>query len=136
MPNESNEMAAEDSAELMSQTTIYQVPRPMVQRHLPEHARSIRVEVVGGPMDGLRKRTEGDQLTIGRKPGSDMVLPMDPLVSSRHGRIVLEDSTYWLEDLDSRNGTFLGDRKLNGRIPIGPGVSFQVGHTQIDFMPR
>ncbi len=44
---------------------------------------------------------------IGRAPGNDIVL-RSPGVSARHARIVVEPSRLVLEDLGSRNGTFVG----------------------------
>jgi ABC-type multidrug transport system ATPase subunit len=44
---------------------------------------------------------------IGRAPGNDLVLH-DAGVSARHARVVVEPDGLWLEDLGSRNGTFVG----------------------------
>ena len=44
---------------------------------------------------------------IGRAPGNDLVLH-DASVSARHARVVVADDGIWLEDLGSRNGTFVG----------------------------
>ena len=41
----------------------------------------------------------------------------DALVSRRHARIVIDETGAVLEDLDSRNGTYLGGR--NSRPPPG-----------------
>jgi len=44
---------------------------------------------------------------VGRAPGNDLVLH-DASVSARHARVVVADDGLWLEDLGSRNGTFVG----------------------------
>jgi ABC-type multidrug transport system ATPase subunit/pSer/pThr/pTyr-binding forkhead associated (FHA) protein len=44
---------------------------------------------------------------IGRAPGNDIVL-RSPGVSARHARVVVEPERLILEDLGSRNGTFVG----------------------------
>lgn len=98
--------------------------------------RDICVEVVGGPMDGLRSRVKKPSFTIGRTAGNDLALTVDPMISSSHARIVREGNHYWLEDLGSRNGTYLGDRKLSKRVLIGPGTTFTAGRTELEFMPR
>jgi len=101
---------------------------------LPAPLRQIRVEVVGGPMDGLRTQVRASSLTMGRGGDNDMALPLDPMVSTHHARITQEGAHYWLEDVGSRNGTFFGDQKL-GRALIAPGSSFVVGETCLEFMP-
>ena len=96
---------------------------------------AIRLEIVGGPMDGVTAHAAGDALVIGRSPRSDLCLHLDPLVSAEHARIVRDGSGYWLEDLDSRNGTYVGDERINGRTLIGPGAQFVLGNTCMEFMP-
>lgn len=54
---------------------------------------------------------EGPQLTIGRKPENDLVID-NPAVSGHHARIVKEGSAFFIEDLNSTNGTFLNDAKV------------------------
>ena len=31
------------------------------------------------------------------------------------------DGEWWLEDLNSANGTFVDDQKISGPVPLGPG---------------
>lgn len=54
---------------------------------------------------------EGPQLTIGRKPDNDLVID-NPAVSGHHARVVKEEGGFFIEDLDSTNGTFLNDAKV------------------------
>jgi len=46
-------------------------------------------------------------ILLGRAPGNDLVVKA-PSVSARHARVVVDDEGMWLEDLGSRNGTFVG----------------------------
>ncbi len=50
-------------------------------------------------------------LTIGRQPDNDIRID-NPAVSSKHAKVltILNDS--FIEDLDSTNGTFIGDNKI------------------------
>lgn len=96
----------------------------------------LHVEVIGGPMDGTRCSVDADVLTIGRSQPNDLYLTLDPMVSGAHARVIREDQHFWLEDRDSRNGTFLGDRQLSGKVLITPGSCFLVGTTLIEFMPH
>ena len=109
-------------------------PQPLIAA-LAQDPSQIRVEVVGGPMDGLRKTVLSDTLTIGRGDGNDLPLPLDLMVSARHAQIVREDGGFWLRDLESRNGTFVGEKRLEGRTPLRAGTIFFVGGTCLQFMP-
>ena len=110
-------------------------PRPVLQIK-PDGEAKLRVEVVGGPMDGVRCRVPGPVLTIGRNEGSDLTLPLDRSISGQHAKIVREEDHFWLEDLNSRNGTYLGDQRIQGRTLIGAGTLFTVGRTVLEFSIR
>jgi len=62
---------------------------------------------------------------IGRHP-SCQVLIDDAGVSRRHAKIILQGDEFWLEDLASRNGTFIDGRRLE-RKRLHDGVLIQVG---------
>jgi pSer/pThr/pTyr-binding forkhead associated (FHA) protein len=94
----------------------------------------LRVEVIGGPMDGTQVCAPKDVLSVGRAGENDLVLALDPAVSARHARIVREGEHFWLEDVGSRNGTFLGDQVVERRVLIGSGTTFRVGRTQLEFL--
>jgi pSer/pThr/pTyr-binding forkhead associated (FHA) protein len=63
-----------------------------------------------GKLDGEWVRLRGDRCLIGRVEG-EVIIPHDPLVSSRHAEIVRQkhkDGYRWvLTDLQSRNGTWV-----------------------------
>ncbi|MCP3962885.1 MAG: FHA domain-containing protein [bacterium] len=115
--------------------TQVMVEEPAPAPPIPEKVEHISVEVVGGPMDGLRNRIEGAEFSIGRDTDNDLALVVDTMVSGKHARISREGHHYWLVDLDSRNGVYLGDHRLTERSLIGFGTRFTVGHTQLEFMP-
>lgn len=56
------------------------------------------------------------EVTIGRHPSCEWAVD-DETVSSRHARLVYHHDHWWLEDLGSRNGTF-----LNGEALTAPAV--------------
>ena len=95
----------------------------------------IRLEVLGGPMDGLTHCADGKSFHIGRSRDCDLRLSMDRMVSGRHARISREGRQFWLQDIGSRNGTYVGDEKIENRILIGPGATFRVGRTVLEFLP-
>lgn len=48
-------------------------------------------------------------------------------VSRRHARIVIRDGHATLEDLGSKNGTFLGERRLEAPVILADGDIFRLG---------
>jgi pSer/pThr/pTyr-binding forkhead associated (FHA) protein len=67
-------------------------------------------------MDGDGKREElrftSPEIVIGRHPSCEWVLANET-VSSRHARMVYHHDQWWLEDMNSRNGTFLNGSALD-----------------------
>ena len=74
-------------------------------------------------MDGLRNRVDTTVFKIGREADNHLPLTMDPLVSGHHAQILREGHHFWLEDLGSKNGVYLGDHRLDERVLIGPGTT-------------
>jgi len=125
-----------DTDEFNASATMVYRALPATASPIPDDVWHIHLEVIGGPMDGHRARGPGALFTLGRGAENDLALPIDPMVSGRHALIIREGQHYWLEDLESSNGTFIGDRRLEERTLLGPGTTFRVGQTVLEFMPR
>jgi hypothetical protein len=65
------------------------------------------------------------ELIIGRGERSDLIIP-DRRVSRQHARIQLEGDGYTLEDLGSRNGTFVNGQELAGTHFLQDGDEIQI----------
>lgn len=50
-------------------------------------------------------------ISVGRKPDNDIVID-NPAISGHHCKISLEGGTYYVEDLDSTNGTFVNEKRV------------------------
>jgi predicted component of type VI protein secretion system len=59
----------------------------------------------------LHEYPAGPTTTIGRLPDNTVVID-NPAVSGHHARVVLDGDHYVLEDLNSRNGTFVGEQRV------------------------
>jgi pSer/pThr/pTyr-binding forkhead associated (FHA) protein len=66
-----------------------------------------------------------DEYVIGRDPGADLQLP-SAKVSRRHARLYVEGDTWWLEDLGSANGTFVGGQRVSEPVQMAPGVEVRI----------
>ncbi len=113
--------------------------------------REISVTYMSGPLDGKTLRFEqpdvNDELVlnIGRREGCDIHLAFDNQVSRLHARlgcvsteVTASDSvtepyvlSFWVEDMRSRNGTYIEREKepLRGRTSLRPGTLFRIGRT-------
>jgi transcriptional regulator with GAF, ATPase, and Fis domain len=58
----------------------------------------------------------------------------DKAISGTHFEIAARDDGYRLRDLNSRNGTFVGDLRIR-EVYLRPGTMFRAGHTNIQFQP-
>lgn len=54
-----------------------------------------------------------ESVTVGRDDDCDLVIP-DRQISRQHVRIYKEEDAYFVEDLDSRNGTWINNQQLKG----------------------
>ena len=74
-------------------------------------------------------------VSIGRIVPCELVISDDPDLSRRHARIVWSGTSWMLEDLNSSNGTFIGEfqtaRKLSAPTVIKDGEIFRVGLTRL-----
>lgn len=57
---------------------------------------------------------ERDVITLGREDGCDIVLP-ERQISRMHIRIYRSEGVYWLEDMASRNGTWVNGERVEGK---------------------
>ncbi len=63
---------------------------------------------------------------VGRSPQNDVVV-LESTVSARHLAVFLRGRQIHVEDLASRNGTFVGDNRVTGFQVIGEGEVFRAG---------
>ena len=87
--------------------------------------------VTEGSLEGTRIGLTGAPVLIGRANDSTLVLT-DDYASTRHARITLQDGMWVVEDLGSTNGTYLGQRKLDGPLPMEVGVPLRIGKTVLE----
>lgn len=81
--------------------------------------------VVAGADAGRVVALDRDELVVGRAPICHLVLPDDG-ISRRHAIVRRRGSSYVLEDLGSKNGTFIEGEPIVVR-EIAPDASFQLG---------
>ncbi len=65
------------------------------------------------------------EYVIGRLPDCDITLP-DRLVSRHHARLFQKDGTFWLEDLGSKNGTYVNGEPVTSPRELKDGDEIQI----------
>jgi pSer/pThr/pTyr-binding forkhead associated (FHA) protein len=82
----------------------------------------------GGPAPQERHYIQPD-VTIGRDPACECPVN-DEAISTRHARLSFHHNQWWLEDLNSTNGTFLNQEKLAMPTVIMSEDEFKCGETR------
>lgn len=72
------------------------------------------------------------EYVLGRDPGLELFLDL-PDVSRRHARIRIAGDDATIEDLQSKNGTFVTDRRLDGSVRLADGDSIRIGSARLTF---
>ena len=72
--------------------------------------------------------------SIGRAPGNTVVLS-DDFVSNEHALLMLRGQQWWVEDLNSRNGTFLNGVQLEDATIVSAGDLLTIGQTELKVEP-
>ena len=70
--------------------------------------------------------------SLGRAPTNIIVLK-DETVSMAHALITRRDAHWWLEDLRSRNGTYLNDQPVTNPTVISSGDTITIGSYILTF---
>lgn len=91
-----------------------------------ENKSSVRLRIKAGPEAGKAFDLSHEAQVIGRSEAADLVVP-HPEVSQRHARIVFQEGQYFIEDLGSRNGTFLNGNAVGGLQALKDGDEVFLG---------
>ena len=75
----------------------------------------------------------GRTVTIGRAPTNQIVVK-DERCSRHHAELFLSKDRWVLRDLESRNGTWVGETKVEGDWTMNPGEVIRIAHAQMAFV--
>ena len=99
---------------------------PSKRRGSPTH-----VLVTDGANSGERADLDQAPILIGR--GSDAAIRLDDdYVSTRHARIAASGDQWFVEDLGSTNGTFVGSARITQPTTITVGTQVRIGKTILE----
>lgn len=75
----------------------------------------------------------GGEELLGRGEGSDIIL-RDSFASTRHALVYFKEGQYWLEDLQSTNGTYLNGIPIDQPIVLADGDIIKIGGIIFQFV--
>jgi pSer/pThr/pTyr-binding forkhead associated (FHA) protein len=89
------------------------------------------VVVTEGSLTGTTIALSAAPILIGRNPEATLVLD-DDYASGRHARLYPEGGRWYVEDLGSTNGTFVGRERIPGPTALSVGSTLRVGQTVLE----
>ncbi len=69
---------------------------------------------------------------VGRAEGNDLILH-DPFASAHHTLLLWREGQWWLEDLESHNGTYLNEERLHRPRALASGDRIRIGESILRF---
>ncbi len=107
----------------ISRKTIYS--RPKVSNKV--------VLEIHGLEEGVKAIELGDQIvTIGRSPECEVHLPLAN-ISRQHAQVVFRKDEYYLEDMDSTNGTYLNGVRVK-KCVLRNNDQIEIGEARIHYL--
>lgn len=91
-----------------------------------------RLAIQNGPMAGRSYRFHQDVTTIGRTNGNDLVIS-GRTVSRRHARLWFAEGRWFLEDLQSANGTLVNNARIYQPVVLNDGDVINFGDEVVIF---
>jgi pSer/pThr/pTyr-binding forkhead associated (FHA) protein len=88
------------------------------------------LRVISGSLIGTVLPLSSVDITIGREAGSTLNFT-DDFVSAHHARIFVSRNKWYIEDLNSTNGTYINAKKISKIIELNVGDKIKIGRSTI-----
>jgi len=110
-------------------------PGTLTSGGIGQHINSGRLVVAHSPSleEGTEYSLDSSAVTIGRSAQNVVSIDGDEFASARHARVDPRRDGVWVLDLDSTNGTFVNDRRIDSPHRLSPGDIVRVGETELRF---
>lgn len=93
-----------------------------------------RLRISGPGHSRVVRLSRGQSIVLGASAECHVMLD-DPTISGRHANVAASDVGVVVEDLDSKNGVFVGGARVRRATLRGPSGSFVIGRTTITMGP-
>jgi len=93
----------------------------------------LEISIEEGPDKEETTHIIAEEGVVGRANGSTMTFPDDQHMSFRHCKLYYKDNKYWIQDLNSTNGTLLRlspEGQVSDPYLVREGMKCRVGITQ------
>ena len=77
----------------------------------------------------------GEKLAVGRSSAAELCFPEDAGLSRQHFSFETDGDNWTVQDLGSKNGTFVNNIPLKARLILKPGDRITAGHLVVVFAP-
>ena len=91
------------------------------------------LQVVSGSTEGKQYPLTAERIVLGRHPNCQVVLD-NGVVSRHHAQILESHGTFYVEDLRSRNGTYVNEQRIEGRAELEDGDEIRLCDVVLQFI--
>src|SRR5215469_15414467 len=78
----------------------------------------------------------GERLTVGRSSAAELCFPEDAGLSRQHFAFEYDGAEWTVQDLGSKNGTYVNNIPLKARLILKPGDRITAGHLTVVYSPN
>jgi len=96
-------------------------------------SRELRIQCPDGQMKTIP--LTGERLSVGRSSAAELCFPEDAGLSRQHFAFDSQGDDWTVQDLGSKNGTFVNNIPLKARLILKPGDRITAGHLVVVFSP-
>jgi pSer/pThr/pTyr-binding forkhead associated (FHA) protein len=123
-----------DTPQAVNQAAAKRPKQPKQPKPKPQRKRRgapTKLVITEGSNAGETLPLSGETITLGR--GGDATIRLDDdYVSTRHARFVTNGEEWFIEDMGSTNGTYIGSTRVTRATAITPGTAVRLGKTIVE----
>lgn len=90
--------------------------------------------VVGGDLNGTLFDLKDEVITVGRNPDNSIALEFNG-ISRSHFKITRKELQHYIEDTESKNGTYVNNKKIDSSTMLTKGDVVKIGSIALKYLP-
>lgn len=92
------------------------------------------IAILVNAQTGQEYNLQGYSVSLGREIGNDVALATDRAISRQHAVVLCIDNQFFIEDMASKNGTWLNGTRVGHRAELTSGDEIRLGMTRLVFL--